>query len=973
MDICNDGNDGNDGEAFSLSDLWKASKFTSEAERPTIHSLEKLGKCRTLQLNSYCTAKLLKDCRENGQRGFGSTKTLELRFPDLETFQYGPLDNVSASEASTIFSLDEEPEKAEISQNDIWVDVGSHKSPPRDQWLKTWEAFHDPSFKEPLTYISEAGPRVFDAALFRFPKLLDFGDDTPSCRAIATDPMLRALLQLGVGRQSSQFVYDVERQSFVSRNGGSRVSGYSMDVFESVTARFMTYGNNMVKLRSFIDKAYKTQSPCAALIAVAATVSSISSAVLEHMWRYSYKTQSILQLQASFDRPGELMSCLCDMTKKISETNSDEMILSIVFDFVQALEYAVPWLRPIVLQILSSISKPWLGSLSRSIGLLATHPTASGEPFAWYGGPEKSVGNGVDDNPMDQAMPKFIGEKENEMIVESRQNLKLLQSHSPEHFMLNPSHGKALEMAKLTWHFDWADVERIEANAKRYELGVLKALSMKHRTLPPTRRSLKDELLDSHLSFDPFGAPPDWIFTEISKSSAVFEQPPPMNPRSVDFNPFQKILVKAFAREEADPADDNVFAPALSVTPLLSFSPILAAQSRLLSLSCLRMLFKEHNLRTHLQLQRRFHLFGDGMFTSRLSHALFDPELESAERRKGHVRTGLMGLKLGSRDSWPPASSELRLVLMGILTESYYSTIKPDVPGLNGAELPGGLSFALRDLSEEEIQKCMELHSLEALDFLRLQYKAPSPLGAIITPSCLEKYDAIFRLLLRTTRMQFVVNQLGRIGTHHSRSSPYTDPIATRFRVEAHYFVSTIGEYFSTVAIGSKWNQFEYEVEGMEQKLFDDDFAGKFGGHEGLCQLRQRHEQMLNSIMFALLSCKRQQQAVKLLEDIFGLILAYNKSITLGIPKGSSASVGVSVDHMYHEFGAKIRAFINTCKGLVEQEVKRTSNTANPRGLCGRESARRGDASALTQLLLRLEMNDHYSKAFRQPLHQQIF
>jgi len=958
--------DSEDGEAFALPDLWKVSKFSSEAENPTIHGVEEFGKCCPLRLMPFFPLRVAQGCHETEKGLFGSTKSLQLRFPDLETFGYGPLEDVSASESSAISLQGDEPETVEILQNNAWIEIENGDNSSKDRWLKTWEAFYDPSFNEPTIFISEAGPRVFDAALLKSPTLLNSDNNTlSSSRALSTDPVIQALLQLGVGRQSSLFEYDNERRSFVARPGTIRVSGYSIDVFESLRKRFTKYGNEMVDLRSFVVDAYNQRSPCATLIATAATVSSISLSLLTYIWRCSENIPSLLQLQALFNRPGQLMSCLHDMTRKILKANNDEMILSSIFESIQALEYTDLWLRPIALQILSSISKPWLESFGHSIGLQVNGPSVHTDSFVWYDTVENTKGDAID---AFQLMPGFIKGKEREMIAESRHSLKLLRSQSPNHVMLYPFHGKASEVPELEWRFHWSDVEEIEAKAICYEASVLQSFTLKHRSPAPLKNEFQNNVLDPH-DADPFGASLDKIQGEISDSHTTFEQPSPVDEQSVKVSPFHKILYRAFSRGETDSESDDMFVPALAVSPLLSFSPILAAQSRLLNLSCLQMLFKEHDLRSHLQLQRQFHLFGDGMFTSRLSHALFDTELESAERRKGHVRTGRMGLKLGSRDSWPPASSELRLVLMGILTESYHSTANTKCRVPSSGELPGGLSFALRDLSEEEIQKCMELHSIEALDFLRLQYKTPSPLDTVITNSCLDKYDAIFKLLLRVTRMLFVVNQLSRICTHRSKTSVDTNPIAIRFQFEAHHFVSTIAEYFSIVAVGSNWDQFETQIQDIEQRLDNDDLSSQLGGQAGLRQLRLRHEQMLDSIMFSLLLRKRQHKAAKLLEDIFRLILAYNKGmIDESHQKNSTPSNMFSVDHIYHEFGANVGAFIDVCRSLVEQDIKgpgiKTESCTSSR-LLDRHIATQSGPSTIAQLVVKLEMNDHYSNRWR--------
>src|SRR5690606_14844995 len=112
--------------------------------------------------------------------------------------------------------------------------------------------------------------------------------------------------------------------------------------------------------------------------------------------------------------------------------------------------------------------------------------------------------------------------------------------------------------------------------------------------------------------------------------------------------------------------------PNWTLVPLLSFGPVIEAQSSLISRECMRLLFDTHQVRTHIDLLRQYFLFGNGVFCSRLAHALFDPDLSSAERRSGVALSGgTMGLRLSGRRTWPPASSELRLALMGVLSECY--------------------------------------------------------------------------------------------------------------------------------------------------------------------------------------------------------------------------------------------------------------------------------------------------------------
>ena len=171
--------------------------------------------------------------------------------------------------------------------------------------------------------------------------------------------------------------------------------------------------------------------------------------------------------------------------------------------------------------------------------------------------------------------------------------------------------------------------------------------------------------LEFHL--DCFGKPQEEMQAHMLASIDKFNQP---LKESLARDRLSSILNSYFDPNSNKPQEkDSIFSPPISLIPLLSFNPIIAAQGRIVNGTCMRMFFNSHKLRDHLSLQRSFHLLGNGVFSSRLSHALFDPELESAERHRGVARSGgIMGLRLGGRDTWPPASSELRLALMGVLT-----------------------------------------------------------------------------------------------------------------------------------------------------------------------------------------------------------------------------------------------------------------------------------------------------------------
>lgn len=323
-----------------------------------------------------------------------------------------------------------------------------------------------------------------------------------------------------------------------------------------------------------------------------------------------------------------------------------------------------------------------------------------------------------------------------------------------------------------------------------------------------------------------------------------------------------------------------------------------------------------------------------------------------------------MGLNLGSRDSWPPASSELRLALMGVLTDSFNES-SGEQTGIHGAgkegELPGGLSFAVRDMTTEELERCMDPNGIEALDFLKLQYKPPEPLEAIITPTALYRYDRLFKLLLRVLRMLFVVGKLFRDANSRASRWSGVDPIAQRFRIEAGHFVGAVGGYMFETGVGSTWVKFDEKLAEIERKLEGDEVEG-----EGLERLRGYHESILDRIMFATLTRKRQAPVMKLVEDIFVAVLAFARySHERASGRGGGMDPG-EVAELYKVFRRRVGIFISVCRGLSE---KRGYGDGR-KDLEGRRAVDaifgtgyKEEGNLLGMLLVRLEMTGYYSES----------
>ena len=717
-----------------------------------------------------------------------------------------------------------------------------------------------------------------------------------------------------------------------------------------------------------------------ALVALADVVSTMLSALQARLSVYPTSIQSFLHLQSLLEHHGLILKCFEEIVLSVGRTESEEGLLTQLFETVHQREHLSPWLRQILLAMFARVSQPWLDFANMWIGVrneLHLCPTVEGKSTRFVvvetkmrideGGIERISADYVFDRIM---VPEFISEEDARTIFETGKSLRLLQSHLPEHPLARLGATSNVVAPQLEWGFSLIDVERISAQANEYESNL--AAVIKQYTInghKPEKTSI-GETIPSIETFDVFGKNEQEVKKYIAASTARLNQECPITATASENNFHNLVLLTALGSGGRDLDRATKSELPVSLASLLSFGPVLSAQARLVNSSCIRLFFKEHHLRSHLSLQRRFHLIGDGVFASRLSHALFDPNLEPAGRSQGTAYTGAaLGLRLGSRENWPPASSELRLALMGILTDCYHSAPELDHHGSSRCrtrELPGGLSFAVRNISEQELQKSTDPYSIEALDFLRLQYKPPPPLEAIITPTCLYKYDQLFQFLLRVMRMLYVVNQFFRdIVTDRTPHGQGVDYMAQKFRIEAHHFVVNVSGYFFEVGVGVAWQKFEDKLDAIERRIGNNDAEGTLGDTEGLHKLQEYHERVLDRILFATLQRKRQEQVLKLLEDIFTLILTFARCFKSRVSGEKTPPEGVDeVRQTYAKFRKKVGNFINVCRSLSEKKGYGASKGAvfnDDQGLFGSEDLNEDGENSIGQLLIRLEMTRYYT------------
>jgi hypothetical protein len=761
---------------------------------------------------------------------------------------------------------------------------------------------------------------------------------------------LQSLWNLGLGRSSILFQFSPKLKTFQPAIPDGRASGLSLQSAQSLITHFTYIGNTFLYLRSFAERTFASATSIPARVALATAVSSILSSLEDTLGKQSAKIRSLIQLQQQFAKPRNILIHVARMVDAVRHAKTNEQLSSILHHRLLELEEGDEQLRQLSCQVLSQVARPSLELLGEWMGIRkeqVSTPIWQRNSFVTV---EDTTGDALtlDYTYRSEMMPRFISPEDGNTIFETGHSLRFLKSQHPYHPLARLD-GLAVQPPDMEWGFQWQDIEVLASKAKAYEERLRQAL---------LAFSTGSDVVTTTLSTHSEPQYPNEVTIDSKDLDRYFED----SIRRMDNTPrwssqalpdeLQLLIEKTLEMtSEGGDTVSNTFSPPMSLASTLSFRPLITAQAKLVNAATIRLFFRSHQLRLHLSLQRQYHLLGDGVFSSLLATALFDPDRESAERHKGRMRSGVhMGLQLGSRTSWPPASSELRLALRGVLSESYYSsTLYQSTQGteaiaepttlLNNRdndELPGQLNFAIRNLTEAEQEKVMDPDALHALDFLRLQYVAPAPLNLVITSTSLDKYDYIFKFLLRLLRMLFVVSHLPR---------EYPDSSARYFRTEAYHFVITLTNYVFQTGIAEPWDDFNNFVRTVETRLNEEDAAGELGVRvtEGVASLRDAHERCLDSILFALLLRKRQRKIVALVEEIFDHILLFAKMQNANTQQSED-----SVKSLYAKLRGKIRVFLSVCRGLTgKQGYGKGRGTA--------------EENQMERLVVAMEMNSYFA------------
>jgi hypothetical protein len=739
----------------------------------------------------------------------------DLQLPLIDDYEFGKLDELDTLPDPAPKPIDSDKGQDITPEvDDVWnLDLSI---PTKQASLRTWEAFAEESQTEsPISYISDAGPRAFDALQ---------PDDTNVLQSAFT---LKCLALLGLGRSSALYQWKKEQKTFVPSLDNVRLSGLSSTAFDSLAQRLTNTGCDFVHLRSFVQTSYANKHPLAARVALATTIQAVLEALDQNLSERVLTATSCLRLLAYFEIPAILLIELRELVGAASHETTDTAFLSVCHETVDRFVNAHSQFQPLYTEILNQVSQPWFQVICQKTGL--TH-------------------HQFDLPSQDDILERsaHISTEDSGIIEEVMTGIAVLKDSAPDHPLLSPTswgvNSPGLEAPSTNMN-----VDRIIEKANKYQQDLLVAIAMYDsggpKSLDTDTQQQPDHLISEQLPWS-LDQGQQTYFEDVATQ---FSASPT---RSADTSNIRSLTTSVL---DVDGTQDML---ALDLrhaakTTLHHLRPYLQVQSRLLNGTLLRLLFRKHSLRENLTLNHSFHLLGSGLFVQHLTRALFTSD------------TNARGLRLDNRSKqWPPASSELRLGLMGVLSESYGSK-----------DIPGNLSFAIRELDDAEIEKCLDANSIHALDFLRLRYEAASPLNSILPETAMAKYDDCFRVLLGVLRMLHFVTLLRRTAQQSTST-----PAQQAFAHEAWNCVSSLAAYFFDVGVKGPWNDFQCFLDTVEADLKAEDAEGRLGQKVtfGIKHLRDQHDGMLDTIRSRLFLRSRHEKLRTLIEEIFSCILNVN-------------------------------------------------------------------------------------------------
>ncbi|KAG6378048.1 Spc98 family-domain-containing protein [Boletus reticuloceps] len=884
-----------------------------------------------------------------------------------------------AKVSSSVFAQVSKPEFTSL-----WNDASFHHLRDVDRSM-SWSP-NAPSSNRTSPFLTEQNPSLLGSLQNRAKPSVHV--KFTKVARITESELFGSLHLVVLGTSSPLYVWDVHSQSFV-RATSSDASEFNW-MSQSILKRFLDLGTLVRRLEQLIQELRKRPGNTNTTVhAFAHGLSSVLIFIrnrlsngplsratglsgihcLATVWLYYTELEQVVISLAS----------MCSRNTDITPDRFSEIpispvdLLSLVYETLEMhVERHSPRdITAIIAYILTVSSKPYIHSLckllaygeTRQVHTITTERTQLMD-LTFEGDEVESTWRGEEGNvDAEGPFPKFIPTSLASILPAAHKSLKLLEGAEPEH----PIFSTEVPSKEISWIWNEESIKNLWN-----ELGACRSAMAQESNSPQfplddsqTEQSSEDR--DPLAEFRVFDLEPESFSSSERGCQVVLDE-----------------LIVSFPKMLPN------ITPSPSLLCELTFMP-LQDHASCLSRALLAVFLDRSSflcIDAHLELLRSHMLLTSHSFKSRLSAALFsdaeDRESHSVQlcnllRYKskyttlpGQSHTGRWPVGLApllvTRDSWPPGGSELSFLLRAVIVDSQQNdplsaedtTSRVDGAHLVMNEAEFRLGFAIRELSGRGNERWLDPLSIEALDFLYLDYKVPHPLQALIPTAVLSKYQRIFALLLRLTRVECAIRSVFRLT--RTTAAPLFPTLSSsrrvllHFRFAAHSFLSTLATYIYDTAIGGNFGALLLRITSCREtpdapNSFRDVFA-----------LAECHSSVLDDILSACLLRSPQRAGGDLLRGTLEVVLEF--CVLVGdLKDGRMEEYQASPvqDALHASFRKKVSALMRTLEAMLEKHGK---NPDQLQAACSEGESRvpPGGVDSLRHLLTCLNQNDWWMR-----------
>ncbi|KAF7308550.1 Spindle pole body component [Mycena chlorophos] len=776
--------------------------------------------------------------------------------------------------------------------------------------------------------------------------------------------LLHALKKTVLGLESSLHRWDPGVEKFVALVAQKGARGIIVldDKDETLSSsfmeRFLLIGTLLRRLEILVEvlrKKFAKEGPTihAFTHALSTILVYLRERLTECAPREGQTNLPLVAIWSAYEPYEDVLSALASLCGRAEHTPPQDYILpdhdstnllSLIYDHVQTHldRRSSKFVTATLAFILTTVSHDYFQQISRSVGVGGDKglPRKTRRPEQYGMDEDKEDEEDEETFEMDpsideQTFPEFFPLHLVEMLPAAQKSLILLRVAEPEHPLLR---APKQEVPPLGWFWTWNDVEGAW-NGQRPKLE-------KQRTPPPAPALPQStKLLDQFRVFDLEPGLQCNTVSALPGSTATLHDfirsfPETLCPITPTLTHLTSIVLEPLAAHASTLSRALL---SLFISPLSHLHPAVAIERRQLL-----------QFKSHLQLLHSYLLLASPAFKLRLAAALFadsevldDGEAVPSSRSavhgkkdkmrigqrydpsKGTIRGGQqwpvgLSFALLERGTWPPDGGDLAFFLRTVIIDSLGSKLDREDGGgrdVFWVEAEKRMGFAIRDLpTEEGHNRWLNPLSIEALDFLYIDYKPAHPLDLLITPDILSKYQRLFTHLLRIMRVQHALSAVFRMSRSAQRPLFPTLSQANKqllhLRFIAQSFIQSLSSYVLDTAVGGNFEPFLARVSPPASTNVIDDSAG----FADIFSLAKAHSMLLDDVLAACLLRSTQRVAGDLLRQALELVLDF--AVLVG-ERWEGRLEEYQAAPLLHElagrFKRRIGAVIKALKMLVEK------------------------------------------------------